>query len=273
LDGLNLDATDPITGATFTTSRPFKGWGGVGSSINIVPKTRAHGAAAGRAYFSARHLVVNGLLKAPSEAALDAAIDRLIDACGLDDTLLTIVEARGPRWCMVRREDEVLASKITPTMASWSIQVVALDPRKFGTELTASTGLASVSGGLVIPFTIPYTIDSTVESGQVSLINPGNEVGPVLVRIDGPVIGPGCTHVVSGLAVTVATTLELGVGEWIDIDMEKHRVYAQGQAGRANWITSRGWSGFEPGANTWGFSAATYSAGARMTITATPAAQ
>jgi len=270
LGGLGLGQVDPVTGVEFTTS-VFEGWGGTSSTIDPKQKTRAHGAWAGNAYFTARNMLAGGLMIAPSESALDAAIDRLNDACGLDDTLLTVNEARAPRWCMARRSDVVLAAKQTDTIAKWSIQVVADDPRKFSTPITASTSLPSSSGGLTIPYTIPYSINAVQNSGQVSIFNPGNETGPVVMRLDGPCVGPVITHIGSGLRLTFAASATLGLGEFWDIDMEGQSVLAQGQATRAQFITSRQWSGLEPGNNTFAFTAASYSAGALLTVTGTPA--
>jgi hypothetical protein len=156
---------------------------------------------------------------------------------------------------------------------TWSIQVVALDPRKLGTPLTSPpTGLPSSTGGFSFPHVFPFAIDSTVVSGQVSLFNPGNETGPVTMRIDGPIVGPVITHVGSGLQLVFSASLTLGAGEFILVDMEAHSVLAQGQANRSNWVTSRGWSGMEPGANTWSFAAASGTTGL-LTVTGTPADQ
>src|SRR5659263_156395 len=172
---------------------------------------------------------------------------------------------------MARRSDVVLAAKQTDTIAKWSIQVVADDPRKFSTPITASTSLPSSSGGLTIPYTIPYSINAVQNSGQVSIFNPGNETGPVVMRLDGPCVGPVITHIGSGLRLTFAASATLGLGEFWDIDMEGQSVLAQGQATRAQFITSRQWSGLEPGNNTFAFTAASYSAGALLTVTGTPA--
>lgn len=118
---------------------------------------------------------------------------------------------------------------------------------------------------------IPFTIDAVTVTGQVSLENPGNETGPVRLRIDGPCRGPVVTHVSTGAQLVFASSLVLGAGEWIDVDMEARTVLANGQASRAPWITSRGWSGFTPGLNTWSFTAAAFDPGARLTVVATPA--
>ena len=155
---------------------------------------------------------------------------------------------------------------------AWSIQVIALDPRKLGAPLTGSTGLPSSSGGFTFPHTFPFAINSTVVSGQVSLFNPGNETGPVTLRIDGPIVGPIITHVGSGLQLVFSASLTLGAGEFLLVDMEAHTAMAQGQSSRANWILSRGWSGLEPGNNTWSFAAASGTTGL-LTVTGVPADQ
>ena len=271
LGGLNLNTTEPDTGVQWT-SKPIDGWGGAASKLVTTPKARKSGAWAGNGDSDSRPIALSGIVQAPSEAVLSAACDRLIAACGFDDTLLTVTEPDRARWCMVRRQGAVLTPRLSPTIASWSVQVVAVDPRKMYAPLTASTLLPSSSGGLPVPFTVPFAINSTVVSGQVSLFNPGNETGPVTMRIDGPCVGPVITHVGSGLQLVLSASLTLGAGEYLTIDMENQKVMAQGQSSRNTWITSRGWSGFEPGNNTWAFTAASATA-ALLTVTATPADQ
>ena len=127
--------------------------------------------------------------------------------------------------------------------------------------------LADQAGGL----TIPFTIDAVTVTGQVSLTNPGNETGPVNLRISGPCRGPVVTHVSTGAQLVFSSSLVLGAGEWLEVDMEARSVLANGQATRAPWITSRGWSGFTPGLNTWTFTADAFDPAARLTVVATPA--
>jgi hypothetical protein len=270
LSGLNLSTTEPDTGVQWT-SKPIDGWGGAASRRVSTPKTRKPGAWSGNGYSDERPIAMSGVVQAPSEAALSEALDRLIDACSFDDTLLTITEPDRSRWCMVHRTGAVLTPRLSPTVAAWSVQVSADDPRKMYAPITASTGLPSSSGGLTVPYVIPYTISAVQTSGQVSIYNAGNETGPVTMRIDGPCVGPVITHVGSGLSLVFAASLTLGAGEWLDIDMEGHSALANGGPTRAQFITSRQWSGLEPGSNTWSFSAASYSPSALLTITATPA--
>lgn len=123
-----------------------------------------------------------------------------------------------------------------------------------------------VTGGL----TVGFTVDATTVTGQVSLVNPGNEPGPVRLRIDGPCVGPVITHVSTGAQLVFSSSLVLRAGEWLEVDMESRTVLANGQSSRAGWITSRGWSQFDPGRNTWSFTAASFTSAARLTVTATP---
>jgi len=270
---LNLCSVDDFGVTWILDENGVVGWGAPGGTLSPTQKPRQRGAWAGRSYAQPRPMTMAGTCIAPTAALASLALDRLIDACSLDDTTLTVVESGRSRWCTVRRDGPVLPPQWIGTCAfTWSIQVVALDPRKLGAPLTDSTGLPSSTGGLVVPVTVPFAINSTVVSGQVSLFNPGNETGPVTLRIDGPVTGPVITHVGSGLQLIFSASLTLGAGEFLLVDMEAHTAMAQGQSSRANWIVSRGFSGFEPGPNTWAFTAASTSA-ALLTVTATPADQ
>jgi len=250
----------------------FKGWGAPGGTLTQTQKTRQRGAWSGRSDSKARPTVAVGTCIAPTAALASDALDRLIDACSLDESLMMVVESGRARTCMVRRDGDVLPVPIGSCAFEYSVQFAADDPRKLGAPLTGSTGLPSSSGGFTVPFTVPFAINSTVVSGQVSLFNPGNETGPITMRIDGPCVGPVITHVGSGLQLIFSASLTLGAGEFLLVDMEAHTAMAQGQSSRANWITSRGWSGLEPGPNTFAFTAASTSA-ALLTVTAYSADQ
>lgn len=272
-----LDLQTVEAGGVQWVTSSVTGWDdGAGSTLAAQQKPRSHGAWAGAAYNTARHIAAKGWVEAPSEDALTDALDRLKSACTLEDTVFTVVKGSASRWATVRRSDQVLTDS-QALDAEWSIQVVAVDPRKFGAELTASTALPSSTAGLTLPYTLPYTIDAVTVSGQVSLTNPGNATGPVHLRIDGPVTGPVVTHVGSGLALVFASSLVLGVGDFVTVNMDgsaqagmaPHEVLAQGQSSRNGWITSRGWSGLESGPNTWSFSAV--SGSGLLTVTAVEA--
>lgn len=140
-----------------------------------------------------------------------------------------------------------------------------------GSPATASyIAAGSTSPGIIVPVS-GLTIDAVTVTGQVSLTNPGNDTGPLRLRIDGPCVGPIVTHVGTGDRLVFSSSLVLAAGEWLDVDMEKHQVYANGQSSRAGYITARGWFGFDPGPNTFAFTAAQYNAASQLTVAGTPA--
>lgn len=273
LGGLTLAGTEDSTGVTWSLDGPSSSdwWAPSGSTIQVVQKPRSSGAWAGDAYETAAHYVLAGLVSAPNAAAMRDALDRLWSAASIKDTILTVVEDAGSRWATVRREDRPSITMVHPLLAKFSIQLVAPDPRRFGPDVTASTALPSTTGGLTVPFTVPFTISATTVTGQIALTNPGTVNGPVSLRISGPVTGPIVTHVASGRSLVFSSSITLGAGEWLDVDAEAMSVLANGQSSRNGWVTSRGWPLFEPGANTYAFTAASFSAGALLTVTGTPA--
>lgn len=267
-----LDVTGLESSGVQWSLDSMPGWGASKPTISPVQKPRQLGAWAGLSYSGARHIALSGQVSAPTQDLLTDAIDRLIDASSLDSFTYTVIEGSRTRYVTLRREDEVIWQYISDKMASWSVQFVAVDPRKLGTALTGSTLLPLSSGGLTVPFTVPFTIASTIVSGMVSFTNPGNSTGSVILRIDGPCVGPVVTRTgVTGSSLVFASSLVLNAGEWLTVNGDKQTALANDQANRATYITARGWPTFEPGVNVFSFTATSYSAASLLTVTATPA--
>lgn len=270
-DGLILNGIDDFGVKWGVYADEFDGWGSTEPTLEVVQRTRASGGWSGDSFGRARSVSVGGWVKAPTPALLVDAKRRLIAAVSRDERRMRVSEAGKVRWVMAKRADEVFFDRKSPTYARWSIQVASDDWRKFGDMQTRSTTLPETSGGLTIPFTIPFKIDTTLVAGVITLVNDGNEVGLVSARIDGAVKGPVLTHVGTGRALVFSSSQELLAGEWLDIDAEARTVLANGQASRNAWVTSRGWPLFEPGVNQYAFSAAEFSPAALLTVYGTPA--
>lgn len=249
----------------------FTGWGSPSPTLNPIPRTRQRGSSAGDSFDGARVMSINGTITAQTPAALNAAIDLLKAAVTRDEFLMTVTESGRARFCRPRRSGETLVPKVTNLIATYSIQIEALDPRQFSTPLTGSTGLPVPSGGFVVPEVWPLVVAGGGSSGQVSFVNSGSEVGPVVVRVNGPCAPFGISHQSALDVSTFSSSLTLNTGEFVLIDMEAKTMMANGQASRSLFITSRAWSGFDLGNNTWTFTAASYNAASLMTVTATPA--
>lgn len=245
-----------------------QGWGSPASTIQVTQKPRSFGAWVGAAYLPARVVSLSGWVEAPTTALLSDAVDRLNAAASLTSTQLTVIEAGRARSMFVQRQGEVLVSWTSATAATWSVQLVALDPRKYAAPTIATCHLPFSSGGMTWPITWPITWTGMSNSGTVSIPNTGNATAPVLLRIDGPITGPVVTHLGSGAQMVFSTSLALMAGEFLIVDMERREVLGNGQASRSTFILSRGWFSAEPGPNQYAFqTSGTYNSTAALTVT------
>lgn len=265
IGGLDFGVIEP--NGTAWVVNDIQGWGSPASTVQVTQKPRSFGGWAGVGYLPARTLSLTGTVDAPDTATLSDAVDRLNAACSLTDTPLTVIEGDRPRSMYVRRQGEVLVSWTSSTAATWSIQVVALDPRKYGVPITATTTLPSSEDGLSWPVSWPIAWTGVTNTGVISIPNLGNATAPVKLRINGPVIGPIVTHLGSQTSLVFSTSLALATGEFLTVDMEKREVLAQGQASRNGYVLSRGWFGADPGANEYAFQAQVANTTAQLSVT------
>lgn len=272
---LDLSGVDPVTGAAFGVEPP-DGWSGSpAGTLEATQRVRQGGAWLSGDYPGTRHISLKGWVQGDPGILL-AALDRLNTAARPGVADLVVSEFGVDRRVSVRREDEVISTRVRPDYAEWSVQFMAVgrnpdigEWRKFDLELTGVTAGPLTSGGLTVPFTVPFTVPATTVSGSVALTNAGNATGPVVARIDGPTVDPWIVHQQSGLVVSFVPGFTLRTGEFLVIDMEARSVLAQGTATRSMYLAQRGWSGFVPGVNVWSF--AQTSGSGQLTVTATPA--
>jgi len=258
-DGLSWDVND------------VGGWDdGSPSTLTTLQKLRAPGGwRSSDPQMTSKPLALTGTMSGPDTATVVRGCSVLKAAATLAETTLTVNDpGYGVRTMRVARQGAVLLKTQGALANTFSVSLIAVDPRKSGATLTGSTALPSTTGGLTVPFTVPFSINATTVSGSVSLTNPGDVAGPVSLRIAGPVVQPVVTHVgPDGRSTVFSMSLTLAAGEFLNVDMEAETVLAQGHSSRARSITARGWQSFKPGVNTWFFSSGTYDAGALLTVT------
>ena len=251
----------------------FDGWDGSPSpTLELMQRARGHGSTESESYLTSRIMTLGGLIHAPDRAALEDAFTRLNAAIKLEPFEILVLESRQIRNTTVRRKGEVIPTRHTDKLGQYSVLVSAKDPRKFGDLVTASTRLPFSNGGLVRPSTWPRTWTGVSGTGQVTINNPGNTQAPVWLRIDGPLPAGGhsVTHQGKGQTLTFGTSLALGAGEFLTVDMDRREVLAQGQSARSGYVVSRGWFSLDPGDNVIAFSAQNYSETASLTVSTKP---
>lgn len=146
---------------------------------------------------------------------------------------------------------------------------VALDPMIYSsTEHTAGPlGLPVWSGGLTVPFTVPFAIEATQISGSVTLTNAGTAEVGLLLRVDGPVTQPRVSVTdPDGVTTSLRVDLNLPAGQWLDIDTRARTVLLNGDPAASRRGQAVGdWPLLQPGTSTLRFAAAEEGAG---TVTA-----
>lgn len=247
------------------------GWGSPGSTVTVDQRTNDHGGWATKGKLKPRVLAAKIVFDAPDRRRAWAAWNRINAAASLEPTLLTVDEGGVQKSCLVVRQDDVLPTWESDTVAECSIQLVAPDPRKYGPERRYSTGLPSSVGGLSVPFTVPLTVDAVVTTGSFTVVNGGNFETPGRLVVRGPVQDPRITAVVDGRERTLAWDLTLGATDWLDIDLDRRTAYQNGTASRIGSMTSRQWWKFPFGTTEVGFNASTYSQGASLDALVKPA--
>ena len=160
----------------------------------------------------------------------------------------------------------------------FSLGLTSLSPYLYGLDqISGVSRLPSSSGGMQFPYHFEeagvslssWMWSEEVTSGQVVLDNVGTAPGPVMVRIDGPVVNPQVLHVGSGHVM--AFNMSLGFGHYATVNGVTHEVLIDGTDPARGRVARREWSQAKPGMNIWGFNAGEYSAEARMTVSFYPA--
>lgn len=256
----------------------------LGGTQQLQPKVMANGSYP-LPYFAADRVVTLVIaIEAPRASFADAVAQLArstlpqIDSNGLPVQIPVIVQLGDPNQqtaygTVSNRQIPTLAPDFSSGVSIATIEVTCPDPRKFGADVSATTNLPHVSGGVTWPVTWPLSWPGTQDSGSVTVTNPGNTNGPMRLRVDGPCTAPSITHAETGATLTLGTSagLTVNAGDWLDIDCEARTVLYNGQVSRNGYLTSRGWFAFEPGDNTIGFNAAGYNTTAQLTVTGTPA--
>lgn len=248
----------------------LQGWDSPEVRAEVQQREADHGAWAAPVYLGERPVTLAGTITADGPAELDAAVEQLLQAVALTDTLLVVHETIAKR-AVVHRSGKPMVQRVTDRIATWSVMVTAPDPRRYGTELLAAqTALPVQTGGLATPVTPPVTITVTTVAGSVAALNTGTfETRPVLT-VDGPVSSPVITITpASGASVRLAYSQSLDTGDRLVIDTDARTVTLNQAVSRRRFLSVPGpWPALPPGETTEiAFSSGSYNPDARLTVT------
>ena len=177
----------------------LSGWSDPAPSTGTVEQRASdHGGWTDQAYYGSRVLEVVGSLVANSWADAGAALDRLWAAVPLNDPdWMYVDEGYQERQAKVRQDGDPIVER-SGGWARFSLSLVAPDPRKYGNEQSASTGLPITTGGLSLPISLPVAIGATTTSGRLTVTNEGNMPTRPVFAITGPCAPFTITQVSTG---------------------------------------------------------------------------
>lgn len=269
-----------LNGLEFNTgdgwSVDVEGLGGAGVSVESGQRVQADGQWSTTAYRSGAAMGLSGLVRLSAVRDVPAVVAALEAAVSLEPSPLTVHWASGDRTRRVRRDGRVVVTPHGSGVVAWSCTVVADDPHWYsggpgyslGAGLppfpasdweTANTALPSSTGGLSLPFSLPFSIDATVVSGDMSVSTVSGGWWIFIVRSDQDSLQSPRLIVTGadGVQRTLAWDgLSLNAGEFLMVDPQNHTALLQGQATRVP--SSRQWPTLGPGSTLVQFRADNY---------------
>lgn len=255
----------------------LQGWDSAEVRSTVTQRQSAHGAWMGPTYLGERVVTLGGTITADTAALADAAVEQLLAAVPLDGFADLIVYEAIPKQAAIRQSGKPVVKYETDTVVTWSLLVTAPDPRRYGVSLrTATTGLPSTSGGLVLPAAPPWVLSAVTVSGFIQCDNDGSiETYPV-IAIAGPVQQPTVTvRRADGTVTALAYSGDLASGDVLTLDCANHTATVGGSSRRryvsGDWPVIPGATGGIGGGAAVLFGSAVYSATATLTATWRPA--
>lgn len=227
----------------------------------------------GRTWIRATRMSLNvGVRVPPNRPGLvNVAVDKIKNALPLRESdILRIRDYRDyPLGWQVRCEDKIQVKKHR-VGANLEIPLVAASPFAhpvdWGTGATVwdvyETGIPKKSGGLRIPFAVPFIIKSAVVAGELRFIVGGSARPLSQIIISGPVKNPVIRDAVAGWRVAV--NLDIQEGERLVIDPGSRTVELNGASRRG--AISGGFPVIDVGEHLITWSADGYTPEARLKI-------
>lgn len=268
LEGFVWNARD-MDGVEWIVTRDADWWTPPNRRVNHLERPLADGYGRSRSFAGARVLTFEGCLIAPSRTLRDDRLDRLAALFG-DGALHSLIGpgVDGQYELLVEYTDRPDIDPVNSTSVRWQMVLIAPDPlKKSVTEYTTGQiQLPSTTGGLVFPFTAPFTFDATVTAGSAMVTNGGTADIGLLIRIDGPAANPHITLARGTDVQTLRCNLTVDAGQWLTIDTAARTVMLNDLVSRRGAV-SGDFPILTPGTSELSWDADTYESAARLTAT------
>lgn len=202
-------------------------------------------------YYGGRTLTIGGTFTAATYEDREAAEYRLRQAVPRDRLVTVTVAETTPKWVLARRTGRLMVRPLTDVSSEYSVNMLAPDPRKYGTGLVSSTiSAVDGTGGLAPPWTPPVLLPAIgTAPSSIVLTNTGIYNSPPTITIRGPGSGIAVHNFTTGRHL--AYDLTLAATDFITVNVAAGVNLLNGSAIRAPASGSSVTGQFliEPGAN------------------------
>lgn len=206
----------------------LEGWDGPDvQGAGVIARSGDHGAWASPQYFAARTMTLTVTASAATQKLRDTARALLQQAVPVSDLAMLRYDEPVPKYAWVRRSGKVTEAYPTLTDVTFTIGLVAPDPRKYAmAQRSITIGLipAGVGGSMVEPFAVPFSLAPAPPPGTAVATNGGNFSSPPAAVVSGPVAGPSLSNLTTGQTVSWPS-LTLNTGDVMVVDFLNRQAF------------------------------------------------
>ncbi len=242
----------------------FDGWES-GTGTGVQQRTAADGSWVTDLFAGPRLIHIDGSINAESWDAVTRAWDRLLAQVPFRKPEPMVVSTGegtvADQTADIRQEGKPILRDRFATRATFSLSLLAPDPRKYANALqTLNLVLPSSTGGLVWPVTYPVTWSGVTTNSTATVMNAGTWDSPPLLTVTGPCPPCRITNLTTGQSLRVLEAVPAGQSLVIDVAAGTATVGGQSRRVLGSW-----WH-LAPGENTIAFSADGYDAAAGLSV-------
>ena len=227
-----------------------EGWDGPDvQGGGVLAKSGDHGAFPSPQFYAARAITLTITASAPTQALRDLARSLLQQVVPISDLCTFTYDEPIPKQAQVRRSGKITETYPTLADVTFSVALIAPDPRKYSAQQHSVTVVALPSNtiGFTSPFTSPFTPPAQPPAGAAAITNAGDFESRPVITIQGPVTAPTLANVTTGQIVSFSQ-LVLGATDELEVDFTVAQARLNGVYRSADLSSS--WWTLPPGAST-----------------------
>jgi hypothetical protein len=192
--GVTFNKGPDVNGVEWIISEESGWYSTAGIKTTRAEKSSALGVVRMLEYKGGRSIAFNGTILAPGIGLLRRAQDQLLGVCPLPDVLypVQVTDESGVTYTAnVAIDGQIITKALSAFSVAFSLQLFAPDPRRFGTQRTATVFPGTTStGGVTYPVTYPVSYGAPGNTGSATLTNAGTAYADIMFTLVGPLTKP-----------------------------------------------------------------------------------